>query len=98
MLARSLLIFRFDLVGARVVGKTHAHPGPALSRNHVGGIPQFDRSPVLFQKTLERLAAEGVTSGVEPAPGRVLAGFAKKAAPGMAVEAFDTADAVEGSP
>jgi [acyl-carrier-protein] S-malonyltransferase len=53
-------------------------------------------SPVLFQKTLEGLAAAGVTAALEPAPGRVLAGFAKKAAPGIAVEGFDTADAVEG--
>ena len=53
-------------------------------------------SPVLFQRTLERMAADGVASAVEPAPGRVLAGFAKKAAPGIAVESFDTAEAVEG--
>jgi [acyl-carrier-protein] S-malonyltransferase len=53
-------------------------------------------SPVLFQRTLERMAADGVSSAVEPAPGRVLAGFAKKSAPGIAVESFDTADAVEG--
>lgn len=53
-------------------------------------------SPVLFQRTLEALAAAGVDAAVEPAPGRVLAGFAKKAAPGIAVEACDTADAVEG--
>jgi [acyl-carrier-protein] S-malonyltransferase len=53
-------------------------------------------APVLFQRTLEGLAAAGVTSALEPAPGRVLAGFAKKAAPGIAVEGFDTADAVEG--
>ncbi len=53
-------------------------------------------SPVLFQRTLERLAAGGVDAAVEPAPGRVLAGFARKAAPGIAVESCDTADAVEG--
>lgn len=53
-------------------------------------------SPVLFQRTLEAMAAAGVASAVEPAPGRVLAGFAKKAAPGIAVESYDTADAVEG--
>jgi [acyl-carrier-protein] S-malonyltransferase len=53
-------------------------------------------SPVLFQRTLEALAAAGVTAAVEPAPGRVLAGFAKKAAPGIAVEGVDTADAVGG--
>ena len=54
-------------------------------------------SPVLFQRTLEAMAAAGVTDAVEPAPGRVLAGFAKKAAPGLAVASFDTADAVEGA-
>lgn len=53
-------------------------------------------SPVLFQRTLEAMAAAGVTAVAEPAPGRVLAGFAKKAAPGIAVESYDTADAVEG--
>jgi len=53
-------------------------------------------APVLFQATLEAMAAAGVTSAVEPAPGRVLAGFAKKAAPAIAVEGYDTADAVEG--
>ena len=53
-------------------------------------------SPVLFQRTLERMAADGIAAAVEPAPGKVLAGFAKKAAPGIAVEGFDTADAVEG--
>jgi len=53
-------------------------------------------SPVLFQKTLEAMAAAGVTAAAEPAPGRVLAGFAKKAAPGIAVESYDTADSVEG--
>lgn len=52
-------------------------------------------SPVLFQRTLEAMAAAGVASAVEPAPGKVLAGFAKKAAPSIAVEGFDTADAVE---
>jgi [acyl-carrier-protein] S-malonyltransferase len=52
-------------------------------------------APVLFQATLEAMAAAGVTAAVEPAPGRVLAGFAKKAAPGIAVASFDTADAVE---
>ena len=55
-------------------------------------------SPVLFQATLEGMAAAGVTAAAEPAPGRVLAGFAKKAAPGIAVENYDTADAVEGGP
>jgi [acyl-carrier-protein] S-malonyltransferase len=54
-------------------------------------------APVLFQRTLEAMAAAGVTAAVEPAPGRVLAGFAKKAAPGIAVEGYDTADAVEGA-
>ncbi len=54
-------------------------------------------SPVLFQRTLEAMAAAGVVSAVEPAPGRVLAGFAKKAAPSIAVEGYDTADAVEGA-
>jgi [acyl-carrier-protein] S-malonyltransferase len=53
-------------------------------------------SPVLFQKTLEAMAAAGVNAAAEPAPGRVLAGFAKKAAPGIAVESYDTADSVEG--
>lgn len=53
-------------------------------------------APVLFQRTLEGLAASGVAAAVEPAPGRVLAGFAKKAAPGIAVENFDTADSLEG--
>lgn len=58
-------------------------------------------SPVLFQATLEGLAADGVTEAVEPAPGRVLAGFAKKAAPSISVRSVDTADAVspsEGAP
>jgi [acyl-carrier-protein] S-malonyltransferase len=53
-------------------------------------------SPVLFQRTLEAMAAAGVDAAVEPAPGRVLAGFAKKAAPSIVVEGFDTADAVAG--
>jgi len=52
-------------------------------------------SPVLFERTLRRMEAEGVREAVEPAPGRVLAGFAKKAAPGIAVTGYDTADAVE---
>jgi [acyl-carrier-protein] S-malonyltransferase len=51
-------------------------------------------SPVLFQATLETMAGEGVTDALEPAPGRVLAGFAKKAAREMTVENIDTADAV----
>jgi [acyl-carrier-protein] S-malonyltransferase len=55
-------------------------------------------SPVLFQRTLEAMAAAGVTSAVEPAPGKVLAGFAKKAAPSIAVQGYDTADAVAGAP
>jgi len=54
-------------------------------------------SPVLFQRTLEAMAAAGVTAAVEPAPGRVLAGFARKAAPSIAVEGFDTAEAVAAS-
>ncbi|HEU4393938.1 MAG TPA: ACP S-malonyltransferase [Planctomycetota bacterium] len=54
-------------------------------------------APVLFQKTLEAMAAAGVTAAVEPAPGKVLAGFAKKAAPGIAVEGLDTADALGGT-
>jgi [acyl-carrier-protein] S-malonyltransferase len=53
-------------------------------------------SPVLFQRTLEAMAAAGVDAAVEPAPGRVLAGFAKKAAPSIVVEGFDPADAVAG--
>jgi [acyl-carrier-protein] S-malonyltransferase len=51
-------------------------------------------SPVLFQATLEAMAVAGVTGAIEPAPGRALAGFAKKAAPDMAVLACDTADAL----
>ena len=54
-------------------------------------------SPVLFQATLERMAADGVTEAVEPAPGRVLAGFAKKAAPGISVIARDTAESLVGA-
>jgi [acyl-carrier-protein] S-malonyltransferase len=54
-------------------------------------------SPVLFQRTLEAMAAAGVDAAVEPAPGKVLAGFAKKAAPAMVVEGYDTADTVEGA-
>ncbi len=53
-------------------------------------------SPVLFQRTLEGLAAAGVVSAVEPAPGRVLSGFARKAAPSIEVESCDTADAAGG--
>ena len=53
-------------------------------------------SPVLFQRTLEGLAAAGVTTAVEPAPGRVLTGFAKKAAPSIAMENYDTAEAAAG--
>jgi len=53
-------------------------------------------APVLFQRTLESMAAAGVAEAVEPAPGRILAGFAKKAAPGIAVASYDTADAVAG--
>ncbi len=51
-------------------------------------------SPVLFQATLEAMAAAGVTEAVEPAPGRVLGGFAKKAAPTITVVAHDTADSL----
>jgi [acyl-carrier-protein] S-malonyltransferase len=54
-------------------------------------------SPVLFQRTLEAMAAAGVAAAVEPAPGKVLAGFAKKAAPGIAVEGLDTAETLGGT-
>lgn len=42
-------------------------------------------SPVLWQQSMEWLAAQGVTAALEIGPGKVLAGLARKAAPALDV-------------
>jgi len=45
-------------------------------------------NPVLWEASMRRMAADGITSYLEPAPGTVLAGLMKKIDPGLTVSAL----------
>ena len=49
------------------------------------------QSPVLWENTVRRMAADGIDTAVEIGPGRTLCGFFKKTAPGIKTYHIDTA-------
>ena len=67
---------------ANATGEVYADP-EAL-------IPRQVASPVLWQKTIERMRMDGFDRFIEVGPGQVLSGLIKKIDPGAAV--FHTSD------
>lgn len=53
------------------------------------------KKPVLFQKTIEKLAELGVATVIEIGPGNVIAGFIKKTAPGIKAYSIDDVESFE---
>lgn len=53
-------------------------------------------SPVLFERSVRHMTAEGFTEFVEPGPGRVLAGLLKKIAPEAVVRGYPDAASIPG--
>jgi [acyl-carrier-protein] S-malonyltransferase len=53
-------------------------------------------SPVLFERSVRHMAAEGFSEFVEPGPGRVLAGLLKKIVPEAVVHGYPDAATIQG--
>jgi [acyl-carrier-protein] S-malonyltransferase len=52
-------------------------------------------SPVLWEDTMSRFVTMGIESFVEPGPGRVLSGLARKCVPGATSQNIDSPDQIE---
>ncbi|MCL2564588.1 MAG: ACP S-malonyltransferase [Defluviitaleaceae bacterium] len=55
------------------------------------------KMPVLFQKSIEKLAEIGVDTVVEIGPGNAISGFIKKTAPGIKVYSIEDIESFEGA-